>query len=179
MAEGDEKAFEEVFNMFQRKVYAYILKITGTAEIAEDGLQDIFLKIWQNRSKLTEIENFNAYVHRMAYNYAYSGFRNMAKEALVLAELKKNSTVNTIDPENLLLTKEVKAQIQALVDQLTPQQREVFRLSREGGLKHEEIAKQLGISVLTVKKHMSLALKVLREEIINRYGILVFLFIKF
>lgn len=164
--------------MFQRKVYAFILKITGTAEVAEDGLQDIFLKIWQNRSRLPEIENFNAYVHRMAYNYAYSGFRNMAKEALILQELKNATAVNTLDPEKLLLTKEVKAQIQALIDQLTPQQREVFRLSREGGLKHEEIAKQLGISVLTVKKHMGLALKVLREEIINRYGILVFLFIK-
>lgn len=114
----------------------------------------------------------------MAYNYAYTGFRSKAKEAMVLTILSEADPVNGVDPEIQLLTKEVKEQIHALVDQLTPQQQTVFRLSREKGLKHEEIAKSLGISVLTVKKHIGTALKILREEIITRYGILVFLFIK-
>lgn len=69
-----------------------------------------------------------------------------------------------------LISKEVQQYIRNLVDRLTPQQRRVFLLAREGGLKQEEIAKLLGISVFVVKKHMVNALKFMREEIGKTYG---------
>jgi RNA polymerase sigma-70 factor (ECF subfamily) len=175
IADGDETAFRHLFDAYRRKVYTYIIKITGSAEIAEDTLQEIFLKIWKDRSKLGHIENFNAYLHRMAQNSAYSGFRNMVKEELTLAELKKAASPNTPHPEQLLLSKEISARIRHVVNQLSPQQRAVFLLSREGGLKYDEIAKKLDISVLTVKKHMGIALRILREEMTDRYGFLLVL----
>lgn len=172
MADGDEHAFCHLFDLYRRKVYTYILKITGSAEIAENGIQDIFLKIWQSRENLQHVENFNAYLHRMAQNYAYSGFRSMAKEELAIAALKNACQPMAPHPEQLLLSKEIKGQIHDVVNQLSPQQKAVFLMNREDGMKYEEIAQRLHISVLTVKKHMSIALRVLREELDGRYGFL-------
>lgn len=172
MANGDADAFCHLFDLYRRKVYTYILKVTGSTETAENAIQDIFMKIWQSRDKLGHVENFNAYLHRMAQNYAYSGFRSMAKEELAIAALKRARLPQAPHPEELLLSKEIKGQIHDVVNQLSPQQRAVFLMNREEGMKYEEIAKQLHISVLTVKKHMSIALRILREELDRRYGFL-------
>lgn len=179
MAEGDEAAFAHIFNTFRPKAYTYIIKLTGSAAIAEDAIQDIFLKIWKDRSKLGHIDNFNAYLHRMAHNHAYSGFRVMAREELILAELKQETPPDTAHPEQILLSREIRAQIRELVNQLSPQQRAVFLLSRDAGLKQEEIARKLDISVLTVKKHMGIAMRIMRDEISKRYGLVVALLIHF
>ena len=139
--------------------------------MAEDAIQEIFLKLWSVRGTLPAIGNINAYLHRMAHNYAYHGFRRLAKETLLLDHLRKQEDGNTCNPVQELLSKEAAAYIQLLVDQLTPQQRKVFLLSREGGLKQEEIASRLNISISTVKKHMVDALAFLREEIRQNYSL--------
>jgi RNA polymerase sigma-70 factor (family 1) len=170
IAAGNETAFRQLFEANRRKIFSYILKLTDSRELAEDGLQDIFLKIWTLREKLLEIKNINAYLHRMAHNHAYHGFRRMARESLVLDQLKQSGVTASPDPGADLLSKEVKTYIQNLVDRLTPRQREILLLSRENGLKHEEIAIRLGLSRDTVKKHMVDALRFLREELKDIYG---------
>ncbi len=178
IAEGNENAFRQLFDAYRPRIYTFLLRVTGSADVAEDAVQDIFLKLWKDRTKLVQIENFNAYLHRMAQNHAYSRFRSLAKEALILAELKDN-TFSPQHPEHALVFKEVREQILDLVNQLSPQQRSVFLLSREAGLRHEEIARKMGITVLTVKKHMSVALRTLRKEIANRYSLLILLLLKY
>ncbi|MCF3110451.1 RNA polymerase sigma-70 factor [Niabella sp. CC-SYL272] len=178
IAEGNEGAFRQLFDAYRPRMYTYLLRITGSEDVAEDSVQDIFLKLWKDRARLAHIENFNAYLHRMAQNQAYSRFRSLAKEALILAELKDN-TFSPRHPEHELVFKEVREQIIDLISQLSPQQRSVFLLSREAGLKHEEIARKMGITVLTVKKHMSVALRTLRKEIANGYSLLILFLIKY
>jgi len=143
----------------------------SSREIAEDTVQEIFLKLWSVRKTLPAIGNMNAYLHRMAHNYAYQGFRRLAKETLLLDHLSKQEEGYTRSPVQELQSKEVAAYIQGLVDRLTPQQRKVFLLSREDGLKQEEIASRLNISISTVKKHMVDALAFLREEIRQNYSL--------
>ena len=171
IALGSEAAFRELFQAYRRKLFSYIFKITASREIAEDTVQDIFLKLWSVRETLSAIGNINAYLHRMAHNYAYHGFRRMAKETLLLDHLKKQENGDAGNPVQELLSKEVAAYIQGLVDRLTPQQRKVFLLSREEGLKQEEIAGRLNVSISTVKKHMVDALAFLREEIRQNYSL--------
>ncbi len=171
IASGSEAAFRELFQAYRRKLFSYIFKITGSREIAEDTVQDIFLKLWSVREALPAIGNINAYLHRMAHNYAYHGFRRLAKETLLLDHLSRQEQGDTHSPVQELLSKEVVAYIQLLVDRLTPQQRKVFLLSREEGLKQEEIAGRLNISISTVKKHMVDALAFLREEIRQNYSL--------
>lgn len=170
VAEGNENAFRQLFNAYRKKLYSYVLKVTRSPEMAEDAVQEIFLKVWDKREKLSAVDNINAYLHRMAHNYSYDGFKQVAKEALVLSNLRNAFEPDYRNPADELISKEVKVYIQGIVDRLTPQQRQVYLLSREGGLKHSEIAERMNISVLTVKKHIGDALHFLRTEIGEGYG---------
>ena len=170
VSEGNEDAFRQLFNSYRAKLYTYIFKITESKETSEDVVHDVFLKIWTQREKLPEINNLNAYLYKMAHNQAFNGLRRKAKEILVMTELGKGSGTSIQEPEQSLVRKEIRKFIDEAVNNLTPQQKEVFQMSRELGLKQEEIAQRLGISILTVKKHLTDALNSLRKEIAQAYG---------
>lgn len=116
------------------------------------------------------IENMNAYLFRICHNRAITGLRRMAKETLILSELQQENIpfLSHADPA---CQKEIRDSIQQAVNRLSPQQRQVFLLSRQDGLKHKQIAEQLGVSINTVKTHLGQALRFLREEIGQQYGL--------
>src|SRR5262249_27736664 len=89
IAAGSEAAFRELFQAYRKKLFTYVYKIIESREVAEDAVQEIFLKLWSIRETLPAINNINAYLHRMAHNYAYHGFRQLAKEELMLDYLKR------------------------------------------------------------------------------------------
>lgn len=171
LAAGDEAAFHHIFNAYRDKLYTYIIKLSGSAEMAEDTVHDVFLKIWVNREKLPEIENLNAYLYSMTRNHALTNFRRMAKETLILAEIAKEHGVETgMEAEDRMTYREVADFIRQSVNKLTPQQKLVFLMSRQQHLKLAEIANQLGITERTAKNHISEALRFLRQEIGRKYG---------
>lgn len=175
VAAGDEQAFATLFNAHRKKLYTNIFRLTDSRETAEDTVHEVFLKIWQNRENAGTIENFGAYLHRLAQNMAVSGFRRMAKETLIIATLKQEAAMSSgMDQSDLpaqqLMAKEVRMFIQQAIDNLTPQQKTVYLLSREEGLKSDEIAERLGISVNTAKKHLMDALNNLRRSVNISYG---------
>lgn len=170
VSEGNEFAFRQLFDTYRGKLYAYVLKITESKEAAEDTVHDVFLKIWTTREKLPDIENINAYLYRMCHNRAYNGLRKMAKETLVMAELEKGEAYEDNDPSRNLLRKEVRQFIDEAIDKLTPQQKAVFKMSRQEGLKQQEIAERLNISISTVKTHLADGLHSLRKELAEYYG---------
>lgn len=170
IAEGNEQAFRHLFHSYRDKLYSYILKISESKETAEDTVHDVFLKIWVQREKLTEIQNLNAYLYRMAHNEAYNGFRRMAAETLLKSAWDKQPGLYESNPEEKLVRKEISRFIQEAINKLTPQQKEVFNMSRELGLPQKEIADRLQISILTVKKHLTNALNQLRKELTDHYG---------
>ena len=132
--------------------------------MAEDVIQDIFLKLWKNRAGLTEIDRFDSYLFRMAQNQCFSHFKRVAKETVILAQLQKEAGVSETDAENTLAAREIQQKIREVLAQLPPQQKLVYTLSREEGLKHDEIAERLNISPSTVKNHMIKALSFVREQ---------------
>jgi len=170
VSQGNELAFRQLFHSYHGKLYSYILKITASKETAEDTVNDVFLKLWVNKEKLVEIEHLNAYLYRMAHNHAYNGLRRLAKQILITTELEKTSGHEYSGPDDTLVQKEVRELIHEAVGKLTPQQKEVYKMSREEGLKQEDIARRLNISIFTVKKHLTDALNYLRKEITDSYG---------
>lgn len=169
LAQGSEEAFRAIFNRYRGKLYHFILKISGSGEAAEDTVHDVFLKVWATKENFAQVENLGSYLYRMAHNHAVSGFRRMARETLVLAELRQESVpaLGLADP---LTQKEIRTFIDEAVAKLSPRQKKVFLLSRYDGLKHKEIADELGLSIHTVRSHLQEAVKVLREEIGRAYG---------
>lgn len=177
VAGGSEQAFRRLFDAYRRRLYTYAYRVTGSREVTEDIVQDIFLQVWTMREKLPTITNLNAYLHKAAHHAAYRSLEKIAREELVLHHLKTQSASREKigqsgpnSPAAQLLSREIREQIQSLVDQLTPRQRQVFLLSREEGLKQQEIAQKLGIGYESVKSHLADALKFLRSELRGTYG---------
>jgi RNA polymerase sigma-70 factor, Bacteroides expansion family 1 len=171
---GDEAAFAQLFNLYRNKLYSFIYHLSGSASVAEDILQETFLKIWRDREQLAGIENFNAYLYRMAQNHAINVLRRQSREALLLHELRRLAPEG-VQGDAWLAAKEVQKALQQAIDQLPPQQRKVYQLGREQGFSYGQIAQSLNISVSTVRNHMVQALKAIREYIARHYPALLIL----
>lgn len=147
-----------------------MVRLTGSAEQAEDIVQEVFMKLWDDRARLPEIENINAWIFTMAQHKAFNSFRKIMRQELMILELiRKTENLSENNANNLSL-KEAEQILAKAIEQLPQQQKLVYQLSREQGLKHEEIARQLNLSPGTVKNHMIRALKTLREQLEHHRG---------
>lgn len=173
IADGDEAAFTVIFNQYWNNIYSVSLVLTKSEELAEDVTQEIFLKVWRNRSQLPAIERFDNYLFILARNYIFSEFRKLKIRKEFIRQLHDHFSLNNRTPEAELLSKESAALVEQAISHLAPQQQQVYRLSREQGLTHEAIAGQLGISVHTVRNHVVKAVKNIREFLIQHDNSLV------
>ena len=164
-AQGSEPAFTLLFNRYKHKLYSYLLSLTTSPQIAEDIIQVTFLTLWKDRASLKAIDYFNAYLFTMTRNLAINSFKRMARETAILAALQpqQNNPAATV-ADNLSL-KEVEQLLHQTIQSLPPQQKLIYTLSREQGLKHEDIAHQLHLSSSTVRNHIVQALRTIRKKI--------------
>ncbi|HEX5553931.1 MAG TPA: RNA polymerase sigma-70 factor [Chitinophagaceae bacterium] len=160
---GNEEAFARLFNAYRDKLFAFIYRMTSSRELAEDLVQDVFLKIWMQREKLSGIDNFNAFLFRMSQNHAINHMRRMAKETLVLMQTQRQNDRSSPAVDEQVVFNHIQRSLDEIVANLPPRQKAVYQLGREQHLKQEEIAEQLSISVSTVKNHMTQALHTVRE----------------
>ncbi|HRN56274.1 MAG TPA: sigma-70 family RNA polymerase sigma factor [Agriterribacter sp.] len=174
VAEGDEVAFRALYNHYRKKIYTLGLLLSKSDIQAQELVQDVFLKIWEKREQLREIAYFNAWLRTIARNTAINYLRARAMEKLGLDRLLMRES-NSCFTENEAADREYALLLQAAVKQLPPQQQKVYILHRQKGLRHEAIAQQLGISILTSKKYMKLALRSIRLFLERRMDTVVLL----
>ncbi len=172
---GDEKAFRRIFDHYSGKLHNYILRITDSEEIAEDIVMDAFIKIWVNRSKLHEITNFDSYLYAMVRNQAFNAIKRIAHEARIIRELSLDNTEYQYSTEETVFYNDCKNIVKNAMDRLPPQQRLVYTLSRDEGLKYEEIAVEMNLSKNTVKAHLKKAVRSLRTGLSNYMFLSIFL----
>ena len=163
VAEGDEKAFGILYHHYRPKIYSYAFHLFRNTALADELVQEVFLKVWLRRDKLPHILKFESWVFIIARNQVFDTLKLLAKETAARKQM-----AHLLDPEaNLVedhvLTKENETRLQHALDHLSPQQKLIFTLSRNEGMKHEEIASQLNISRNTVKTHLVHALKTLKD----------------
>jgi RNA polymerase sigma-70 factor (family 1) len=153
VAGGDEHAFSELFYTHHQHLGAHIYRLTGSAELAEEVVQDIFLKIWLNRENLAAVQNFGAYLFVISKNHALNSLRKLAKERLHQKHIEENALALVQEDDHSVLEVYYTLLDQA-IDHLPPQQQKVYLLSRHKKLKYDEIASQMGLSRETVKKYL-------------------------
>ena len=178
-SQGSEPAFTLLFNRYKHKLYSYLLSLTASPEIAEDIIQDTFLKLWKNRSAMEAIDHFGGYLFKTTRNLAINAFKRMSKETIILSKLQSQQhSVNT-KADDRLVVKEAEKLLYQTIQNLPPQQKLIYTLSREQGLKHEDIAQQLHLSSSTVRNHIVQALRTIRKKLephsISVIGIVSFL----
>ncbi|SDM47695.1 RNA polymerase sigma-70 factor, ECF subfamily [Daejeonella rubra] len=179
ISEGNEHAFRKIFNHYSDRLYTYAFRITDNEELAEEIVMDAFMKIWCNRVELSMVNRFDSYLYAIVRNHAFTAIKRRAHESLIINQLSLTKTEYQDCTEDTIVYNEYQHILSNAVNQLPPQQRLVYSLSRDEGLKYDEIADQLNLSKNTVKAHLKKALCTLRIVFSNlmvfAIGILFFL----
>ena len=162
MCAGDREAFNAIFRRYYAQTVRFCFRFVADTDVAAEIVQDLFVKLWMNREKVNINTNFESYLLRSVRNGALSYIN---KERLhTETNLKVYSDQSeSVDPSQELQSKNLESSYQAILAAMPEKRREVFLASRFDGLKYNEIAEKLGISVKTVEAHMSAAFKQLRE----------------
>jgi len=172
---NDGQAFEKVFRDSYKPLKAYAFRFVNNLATAENMVQDVFLKLWQNRHNLVITTSLVHYLFRSVRNHSLNHLeKNRVRTGYLRMQLEKtqdDEDFSAFYPEIGLLEK-----IESAICALPPKRQEIFRLAREEGLRYREIADQLNLSVKTVEAQMTLALKQLRDSL-KEYRHLVLFFI--
>ena len=172
---GNKQAFETLFRNYYAPLCVFAAKYISNKHDCEEIVQGLFFKLWENRKAFQITTSLKSYlfgsVKNQCFNYLkHQRIRNEHRLETI-REYETNLEADFDFPETNLLQK-----ISDSIDALPPRRREIFKMSREQGLKYQEIADQLGLSVKTVETHLGLALKSLRESLKQYRKILISFF---
>lgn len=165
---GDMLAFDQIYGLYSHKLFSFVFKILKNEAEVDDIVQEVFVKIWESRSKLEDYKLLNSYIFTIAYNNSIDLIRKRISNNKYLEHLKNSASINlTPTIISQIEFNELNNQVEKLIANLPDRQKQVYLLHKEEGLTYPEIAEQLGISKNTVENHMVKALKYLRQNINN------------
>ncbi len=177
----DRVAFYNLYERYSKRLYGFVLQYVKLNADAEGIVQEVFIKIWEKRKTIDVYSSFESFLFTIAYNATVSLLRKRVTENKYLAHLQTIQHANeTIEITDELYLNELNQKLKTLLNELTPRQKEIFLLSREEELTHEQISKKLNISVNTVKKHISNTILFLKSKLNNGLiisGLVIRLFI--
>ncbi len=171
---GDEKALSTLMDLFYQPLCAYVSSLSGDHELSQDIVQGIFIKIWEDRKKILAIKSLKNYLFTSAYNRLTNEWRkNKRMLAIEERHLSLLSEV-TLQEDEDVLERQIKL-IRFEIQQLPPKCKEIFLLSKQGGLTNIEIANYLDISKRTVETQISKAYRILREKLRDKVKPILFI----
>lgn len=162
LIEGDEDAFCELYAAYKNRLLYFAMKFVKSREFAEDIFQDAFTVVWQGRRFINPDASFSSYLYTIVRNRILNQIRDMTNEDQLKEHILSQAVDATNDTKSEILLNDLKEIVGRALEQLTPRQREVFKMSRDQQMSHKEIADALGVSVNTVQEHISVSLKVIR-----------------
>lgn len=171
LAAGDEEAFCELYAAYKSRLFYFAMCFLKSHEYAEDILQDAFTVVWQSRRFINPDMPFSSYIYTIVRNRILNQLRDMEGEERLKQQILSQAVDCSHDAYGEILFNDLRGIIAVALRQLTPRQREIFEMSRERQMSHQEIAEALGLSVYTVQEHISAALRLLRTYLRRHYGI--------
>lgn len=165
VAGGDEQAFRQLFHHYNKQLYPFVVKLTRSTEAAEEVLQEVFLKVWQYRGRLADVENPKAYIVRMVTNESVDYMKAALQKRRLAERFGRLSVFEapfSPSPEQDYAYRETEQRLREAVDRLPEGCQQVYRMSREEYKCIPEIAAELNISHSTVKNQLVKALKRIR-----------------
>jgi RNA polymerase sigma-70 factor (ECF subfamily) len=163
LAKGDASAFETIFELYKRRVFGVALKMLKSETDAEEIVQDVFLSIWLAKAKLNQVNEPEAYLFTITYNTIYSRLKKASHNQELLNTIIQHLTEIQNTTAETIAARETHKLINEAIQQLPPQQRTVYELSKQEGLSYDEIAERMHLSKNTVRNHLSEAMKTIRN----------------
>ena len=168
---GDSKAFEEVYRRYHGEISRYVCKFVKSTTHTEDLCQEIFLKVWEKRETLPNLQSFRAYIFTVAKNRVLDFLRHAAIERSAREEIIRASLHQASHVEEALQSEEYQHYLQKVLRELSPRDQEVFRLCREMEHSYDEAAQVLGVSRNAIKKHMVKAIRYIKYAAFKNFGL--------
>ena len=177
ISKSNEKSFEKLFHAYYGHLCLFASRIIQDDISAEEIVQDFFVKLWEKRQQLTIETSVKSYFFRSIKNLCLNHIQHN-KTKLRYAQSVLSESLNNNTDDDSFTEIDLAEKIEESIQMLPSKRREIFRLSREDGLKYREIAEKLNISIKTVETQMGLAIKTLREKL-KKYNTFFILFMHF
>lgn len=166
IAGGNQQAFSSLFRLLYPRLLSFALQYVHVKETAEEITSDVFVKLWNRKEYLDEINNLSTYLFVSVKNLSLNYLKRYSHLHVAIENNEENANlVNIDDPEHQLEWKEMSFQLTQAIDSLPDQCRTVFKLIKEDGFRYKEVAEILGISPRTVETQLFRAMKKLQTLI--------------
>ena len=176
LKKGDLEAFDMIYQIYAGKLYSFGMRYLKSSADAEELVQTVFLKVWENHKKIDATLSFKSYLFTIAYNDILKLFRKKSYLQKYVAEIQYNNSVPSSSTEEGLEYQSLLDQVQAMVEGLPANQKKAFILSKIEGKSSKDVASMLGLSPGTVDNYISETLKMIRAKL-NRETLQAVLFI--
>jgi RNA polymerase sigma-70 factor (family 1) len=169
IAEGDQQAFKILYDHYVKHVYGIAVRLMKSPDLAQDLTQEIFARVWIKRASLATVQQFRPWLNTITKNLA----RDYLRKKVVAPEYESYllGFFADLSPsvEEELAHRQLQHVMREAIDQLSPQLKTAFTLSRFKGLTHEQIAAEMQISPTTSKSHLVRALASIRSYLKKHY----------
>jgi len=172
LTEGNEAAFEALYHLYSRRLALFLIKLLKSEDLACEVLQDVFVKVWNNRKNIDPAQSFRSYLFRIAENCVHDFFRKAARDKKLQEALIRNTCKDYNPVEDTVYMKERNRLLREAIEALPPKRRQIFQSVKIEGRSYEEVSHMLHVSVSTINDHIVKATKSIREDL-ERYHITV------
>jgi len=162
----DMKAYNQLYELLSDGLHRFSYSLVKSNEIAEEIVSDVFIKVWQIRSKLMEIENLRVYLYTIAKNFSFNYItKNYKNRIISLDTIDVEAVIEVNGPVEMCISADLVKQIRLVIRQLPPQCKLIFQLVKEDGLRYKEVAAILELSPLTVRNQLAIAIRKIGETL--------------
>ncbi len=161
---GDAEAFSEIYQWYAPRLYANLLRLVKDKDLAQEFLQDVFMKVWENRTKIHTHLSFRAYLFQISKHLVYDYYRREKIKTQVEHYLSHIGTELHTQVEDDLAYKQSKELLDQAIEKLPPMRKQVYVLCKIEGLSYQQVSEMLNISHSTISDHIVKASKFIREQ---------------
>jgi len=163
---GDKIAFKQLYQIYSSRLASKLIYLLKSEDLAQDILQDVFLKIWTNREMIDIELSFGAFLYKIATNLSKNVIRKNVYDQLMRHQVGQEEIYHPMEEGDD--AEQAKVILDQAMDQLTDRQREVYTLHKLEGLSYQEISEKLNISLSAINHHIQKANKQLKSILKSR-----------
>ncbi|MDO5968750.1 RNA polymerase sigma-70 factor [Flavivirga aquimarina] len=178
LKKGEQKAFIYIVDNYNQRLFGYALSLTNDLAMAQDIIQNVFLRTWERRKKIDIKTSLQNYLFKSVHNEFLNQYKKN-QSAMLLEQKYFDALEKTTESYENNIFEKIIERVKKEIETLPPKCKEVFLLSRKDGLTNIEISDYLNISIKTVEAHITKAFSILRKTFSEKVdGILFLLFEK-
>ncbi len=178
LAQGSENAFEEVFNTYFKVLVVFAKKFVNDLDLAEDLVQEVLIKLYQNRKSIQFHTSLKAFLFQSVRNKCIDHLRSAKTKSEHHDQIRVMNYDEQFDLNDTMVQTELEERVYKAISGLPDQCQHIFKMSRMDGKRNQEIADELNISKRTVETQISNALKRLRKDVLQYVNLLIIMLIK-